>query len=56
MPQSVLGPVLYMLFINDLSRTAGSTTATFAIFCFLVTGDFTEEATAKLQRAVYKVA
>jgi hypothetical protein len=54
---SVLGPVLYLLYINDVPTTSNSTMATFADdTAVIAVGEAVENSTKKLQTAVNKVA
>jgi hypothetical protein len=54
---SVLGPVLYLLYINDLLTTLYSTTATFADNTAVVAvGESNENLTKKLQSVLNKIA
>jgi hypothetical protein len=53
---SVLGPVLYVPYMNDLPQPEEATVASFADDTAIVAvGDSVEEATEKLQRAVDKI-
>jgi len=53
---SVLGPVLYLLYTNDLPQPEGTTVATFADDTALVAvGGDIAEATKKLQRAADEI-
>jgi hypothetical protein len=54
---SVLGPVLYLLYINDMPTTSNSTMATFADDTVVMSvGKTVDISTRKLQSAVNKVA
>jgi hypothetical protein len=54
---SVLGPVLYLLHINDLPRTLYSTTAMFADdTAVMAVGECNENLTKKLQSSLNKIA
>jgi hypothetical protein len=54
---SVLGPVLYLIKINDLPTTLYSTTATFADdTAVMAVGESNENSTKKLQSALNKIA
>jgi hypothetical protein len=54
---SVLGPVLYLLYINDVPATSNSTMATFADdTAVMAIGETVDISTRKLQSAVNKVA
>jgi hypothetical protein len=54
---SVLGPVLYLLYINDLPTILYSTTATFANdTAVMAVGESNENSTKKLQSALNKIA
>jgi len=54
---SVLGPILYLLYINDVPTTLYSTTATFADdTAIMAVGDSIEGSTRRLQSALIKVA
>jgi hypothetical protein len=54
---SVLGPVLYFLYINDLPTTLYSITATFADdTAVMAVGESNENSTKKLQSALNKIA
>ena len=53
---SVLGPILYLLYTNDLPHIEGNTIATFADdTAILAVGSTNEEATANLQKSVSKM-
>jgi hypothetical protein len=54
---NVLGPVLYLLYINDMPTTSNSTMATFADnTAVMAVGEIVDISTRKLQSAVNKVA
>lgn len=54
---SVLGPVLYLLYINDVPKTTNCTIATFADdTAVMATGNSIEESTRKLQQAADNIA
>jgi hypothetical protein len=54
---SVLEPILYLLYINDIPTTLNSTTATFADdTAVMAVGKTVESTTRKLQSVVNKVA
>jgi hypothetical protein len=54
--RSVLGPVLYLLYINDVPTTSNSTMATFANDTAVIAiGETVDISTRKLQSAVNKV-
>jgi hypothetical protein len=54
---SVLGPVLYLLYINDLPTTLYSTTTTFEdSTAVMAVGESNENSTKKLQSALNKIA
>ena len=54
---SVLGPILYLLYINDVPKTSNCTIATFADdTAVLATGNSIEESTVKLQRTADNIA
>jgi hypothetical protein len=53
---SVLGPVLYLLYINDVPATLNSTMATFADdTAVIAVGESVENSTRKLQSVLKKV-
>jgi hypothetical protein len=55
--RSVLGPVLYLLYINGVPTTSNSTMATFADDTAVMTiGETVKSSTRKLQLAINKIA